>query len=48
VDVLNELGAAGIEVEAGAYGVLCLSTDRDGEYAYVWSANGTGTVWEVL
>jgi hypothetical protein len=46
--LLNELGAEGISVEAGAHGVLCLSTDRDFEYAHVWSANGTGTVWEVL
>lgn len=46
VDVLNELGAEGISVEAGAHGVLCLSTGRDLEYSHVWPANATNTVWE--
>jgi hypothetical protein len=47
VDVLNELGAAGIEVATGAHGVLCLSTDRDGEYAHILPVDQTGTIWEV-
>jgi hypothetical protein len=46
VDVLNELGAAGVRVEAGAFGVLCMSTDSDFEYAHVSSDDGT--TWEVL
>lgn len=48
VDVLNELGAEGIEIEAGEHGVLCLSTGRNLEYAHVRPANATGTVWEVF
>lgn len=48
VDVLNELGAEGIQVETGEHGVLCLSTGRNLEYAHVWSANASGTVWEAL
>lgn len=48
VAVLNEIGAAGISIEAGAHGVLCLSTERDFEYAYVEATNQVGTVWEAM
>lgn len=48
MDVLNELGAEGISVEAGAHGVLCLSTASDFEYAHVSHTNAERTVWEVL
>lgn len=33
---LNELGTEGIHVEAGKFGVLCLSTDADGHVGNVW------------
>ena len=48
VDVLNELGAEGISVEAGQGGVLCLSAASDFEYAHVLHTNAERTVWEVL
>lgn len=47
VDVLNELGSEGISVEAGAHGVLCLSTASDFEYAHVLHTNAERTAWEV-
>lgn len=47
VGVLNELGAEGISVEAGAHGVLCLSTDTDGYVGHVLPPDAPDTVWEV-
>lgn len=44
---LNELGTEGISVEAGAFGVLCLSTDADGYVGHVWPPGAADTVWRV-
>lgn len=46
VALLNELGAAGIEVEA-AIGGLNLSTDADPYGARVEAVDHARTVWEV-
>lgn len=45
--LLGELGAEGIRVEAGAFGVLCLSTDEDGYVGHVFPPNVEDTVWKV-
>lgn len=45
--LLNELGAEGISVEAGAHGVLCLSTDADGYLGHVLPPDAADTVWKV-
>ena len=46
VDVLNELGAAGVEVEAAICG-LNLSTDAEPYGARVGRADDSGTAWEI-
>jgi hypothetical protein len=45
--LLSELGAEGISVEAGAFGVLCLSTDADGYVGHVLPPDAADTVWKV-
>jgi hypothetical protein len=46
VALLNELGAAGVEIEA-AIGGLNLSTDAEPYGARVGRADDSGTAWEV-
>lgn len=45
--LLNELGADGISVEAGEFGVLCLATDAGGYLGYVLPPDAADTVWKV-
>ena len=45
--LLNELGAEEISVEAGAFGVLCLSTDAGGYVGHVLPPNAADTAWKV-
>ena len=45
--LLNELGAEGISVEAGAFGVLCLSSDTDSHVDNVLPPDATDPVWMV-
>jgi hypothetical protein len=47
VALLGELGAEGIRVETGAFGVLCLSTDADGYVGHVLPPDVEDTVWKV-
>jgi hypothetical protein len=46
-DLLNDLDAEGVSVEAGAFGVLCLSTDADGYVDHVLPPDAADTVWKV-
>ena len=46
-DVLNALGAEGIGVEAGEFGVLCLSTDADGYLGHVLPPDAADAAWKV-
>jgi hypothetical protein len=45
--LLNELGAEGISVEAGEFGVLCLSTEANGYVGHVLPLDAADTVWTV-
>lgn len=45
--LLNELHTDGISVEAGEFGVLCLSTDTAGYVGHVFPPDAVDTVWRV-